>query len=276
MKILCTMPGRTGDVLWSLPAARMISRHFSTPVDFAVSKKYGSEGLLKLIAAQPYIGKAFAIQSWEVVESAPMSPRIPPEIPQTYDQEYHLGYAGWPEGTLAGDVWARCCAAIPALAGTPLDLSPWITNFAIPAMPPRNIFVGWSEEWIELKMGVTVAIAGGIPNEWQFDIVHGVGARHGEWWKLDRFFNFYSCDLFTAASLLARSVFYLGCLSSTWVLANAMGKRCVVVEPAEARWHPVFWREDEKNRLVVGGGHPTFDARHAVDEVKEMIKRCGY
>lgn len=263
-------------MLWSLPTARMISQHYNTPVDFAVSAKYGSAGLLKLIAAQPYISKAFALSSWEVVESAPMSPRVPPEIPQGYDLECHLGYEGWPVDTLAGDIWARTLFNNRALPVVPLDLSPWITNFAIPSHPPRNIFVGWSEEWIELKLGVTVAIAGGISPEWQFDIVHAPGARHAEWWKLNRFFNFYSCDLYTAASLLARSAFYLGCLSAPWVLANAMGKRCVVVEPAEQRWHPVFWRDDPKNRIVVGGGHPTFDARHAVDEVKEMIKVCGF
>lgn len=271
------MPGRTGDVLWSLPTARMISRCYGVPVDFATSDKYGTVGLNKLITAQPYIKEVFAYKSWEVIESAPMSPRIPPLIHANYDLVCHLGYSGWPKETLAGDIWARCCAANQELPSGPLDLSPWITNFALRPTPPGNIFVGWSEEWLELKMGIAAAVAGGIPQEWELDVVHAEGSRHAEWWKLDAILNFYQCDLYTAANLLAKSSFYLGCLSATWVLANAMGKRCVVVEPAEARLHPVFWRKDEKNRLVKGGdGKATFDARHVVDVVKEEIKRCGF
>jgi hypothetical protein len=66
---------------------------------------------------------------------------------------------------------------------------------------------------------------------------------------------------------------YLGCLSSQWVLANALGKRCVVVEPNEHRWHPVFYRDAPQNHLVRGNdGRPTFDARHAGDVLEEVLR----
>jgi hypothetical protein len=76
-----------------------------------------------------------------------------------------------------------------------------------------------------------------------------------------------------AAALMATAGIYVGCLSALWVLANALGLRCLVVEPNPQRHHPVFWRESPKNRLICGGdGKPTFDARHVGEALEEALR----
>lgn len=275
-KILCTFPGRTGDILWALPTVRAISNHYGVPVDFMVSKKYGNESLLRLIEAQPYIDTAIVNTSWEVEEGAPMTPRVPTWIPQMSENTVivNLGYDGWPKDELAKAIHSIARARIINLP-TELSMEPWITNF--PGLSylhsNRNIFCGFSHEYMECKMGVALAVAAGIQKGWQLDIVYRKGDRHEEWLESTKLVNFLPTDLWQAAELMSRSVFYFGCLSALWVLANAMGKPCVVVEPAEARLHPIFWRKDDKNVMVYGGGRPTFDARHATDEVNKMIER---
>lgn len=270
-KILCTFPGRTGDILWALPTVRMIARFFDTPVTLAVSKKYGDQSLLNLIEEQWYVESAISLPWWEVEESAPMGPRVPPALNEKeYDEIFHLGYEGWPKGELAKDIWER--TALQLGSNEVLDMKPWII---VPYKESKKqIFCGWSQEWIELKMGVTAAVENAVFPRYKLVIAHGHGMRHAEW---NAMFDatFAVTNWMGAADLLQESQFYLGCLSAQWVLANAMGKRCVVVEPSEPRWHPVFWREDEKNVMVRGGdGKPTFDARHVVEVVKKEIAKC--
>jgi len=154
VKILCTFPGKIGDALWSLPTVRMISRHFGTPVDFAMSTKYGQEGLLRLIGEQEYVGKAFVAPGWDIVdERICMMPRELEVDGLGYDRVFHLGYPGWPQMELAQYVWSNMQARERDDFSGALDMAPWIkVSSAEPPTGFPQIYVGWNQEWLELKM----------------------------------------------------------------------------------------------------------------------------
>ena len=50
MNILATMPGRHGDIAWSLATVRALAEAYDEPITFAISGKYGS--LKELIEAR--------------------------------------------------------------------------------------------------------------------------------------------------------------------------------------------------------------------------------
>ena len=76
MRIVFTMPGRFGDVLWAMPSARAVAETFDQPVTVVLSPKYGS--LADLLRLQPYIAEVVIDPAWEIREDAPMQPRVPP------------------------------------------------------------------------------------------------------------------------------------------------------------------------------------------------------
>ncbi len=271
MRVLCSMPGRFGDILWSLATAKCLSQAYGTPVDFAVSPKYAS--IVDLIQVQDYIRLAYAISTWEVVESAPMTPREAPMEgwigARDYAAVYHLGYDGWPKYPLPEDCWQRARVqygdSLPAL-----DLDrPWISAPSTFVGAPSYI-IGWSDEWLELKIGLTVALLNTVPSEPR---ILG-GSRLGEFrlpalWKAN-------LDWRDAAGWIANARFFLGCCSSLHVLACALGKKCLIVEPSSMRHHPIFWPYgmDGPRVTIVRGidGQPSFDARHTKDAVEKLLQ----
>lgn len=290
--ILCTMPGRYGDILWALPTVRALSEAYGTPVDLAIPGEYA--GIAPLIQGQDYVRTCWVRADWQVQQTAPITPRTPPTgWGVRYDAEYHLGYEAWPEGMLATDVYRRAFnhyrQYAPAHGRYPaLDLTrPWITpvHAVLPAGvdATAGVWVAWSEEWFELKVGILVALAarfpdlpfwwlrpwGGRYDEVDYTCLHATGTQTH---RLGPNVAMVRSDWRGTAHLAAHQGVYLGCLSSQWVLANALGKRVVAVEPNEHRWHPVFWRDAPGNRLVRGtDGRPTFDARHVGDALEEVL-----
>lgn len=275
-RILVTHPGKFGDVLWALPTVRAISEAHGEPVDFATSVQYSDDSFRRLINKQPYVDIAFHIPGWMVYDTAPMTPREPtPELlAKSYERVYHLGYEAWPKYYCALDVYLRALALNSSLSA--LDDSPWVT-LGPSDRSSNTILVCWSQEWIELKMGLTLAVAAKFP-EVQFKILcPRRQCRQEEWlWVLPDNCCLVHGDWLEACRWMEQATFYLGCLSGSWVLANATGTPVVAVEPAEARHHPVFWRDSPINHMTIGGDlKPTFDARHTCDMVKLALERYG-
>jgi hypothetical protein len=281
MRVLCTHAGRHGDALWALPTVRAIAETIGTPVDFCLSSQYRS--LAPLISDQVYIGRAFADPAWDVVESAPVSPAEPPSplarrvsplepsgpvLGDGYDRVVHLSFRSWPlSKTLAEGYWEAGKAAFPELR--PLDLErPWIQPKA--RLIEQTIIAGFSDEWFELKAGLFYLLDVKLARQgWGLVAVCAPGSR---WDREGVPLGRRVCDWRGMAHELAATPFFLGCLSAPWVLANAMGKRSVIVEPSEPRHHPVFWLDSPRNTLVRGAdGKPTFDARAALDAVLREI-----
>lgn len=268
MRILCTHPGRSGDLLWALPTVRALHETTGAAVDVATSEKYA--GLCSLIEQQPYVAHAAPIQGWEVQETAPITPRVPTGYdPYSYDQVVHLGYVGWPTAPLPYDVANR--------AGVPIDLDrPWIIQPS--SLLSSRLAVGFTDEHFELKWGLTTLVASLVGA----GSVAALCARGSRWDTETPSFGdnaslVYALEWLGAARRIASAEVFFGDCSALHVLACAMGVPCVVMEPAEARWHPIFWPygQDGPQVTLVRGldGKPTFDARHCREALVTALDR---
>lgn len=291
MRVLVTFPGRYGDILWALPAVRALSRRLGQPLDLAVAENYRS--ITALLDTQPYIRRAFYIPEWTGQETAPMTPRIPPPTritgapnPESYDVALHLGYRGWPARPLPFETLDCLNAELGyhrdyferritpgfrwPLEDAELALDePWIT-VAPWTQVPHPLVVGWSAEHFELKYGLTYLLAEALalPGPGSAFVLCGPNSR----WQTEG--GFTPTDWIENARRLAAAQVFLGCCSALHVLAVALGKPCVIMEPAEARWNDSFYPlgKTGRVRLVTGGdGLPTFDSRHVRDVVEEAL-----
>lgn len=277
MKILCTHPGRHGDILWALPTVRAIAHYFAQPVDFVTSHDY--RRVLDVIAGQEYIDKAYAAEGWKLRETAPITPiGLPPELYAGlgYDHVFDLGLTAWPMEPIALAVKNQTSEKYELPLNRFFSLEPWIE---LPRVNPgvELIALGWSKEWIEIKMGVSFALfqffAGKGPH---FHLVTYPQSRLDEWAKLwpSGWVGWHATHSWKLrAQILAEAKLFVGCLSGMWVLANAMGLPTVIMEPAEGRWNKAFWLEAPRNHLVLGNdGRPTFDARAVCDAVDSKLR----
>lgn len=276
MTILASMPGRFGDILWALPTARLLAARHGTNVDFMTSPKYSS--ILELVQRQPYILETWAGEGWDVSSEDTAQNRVPPECDcADYEEIYHLGYREWPRQSLPYEIRGNA-DLVDDLRLT----EPWIT---VPGAARETedtvIAVGFSEEHIELKMGILLGLAGTDAFEditWRF-ILPPPGTPHRAWeWVrgLSDHVEFWQTDWEQAATAIASADLFFGCLSSMWVLANAVGTPTVIMEPMVARHNPIFWRDSPKNHLVIGNdGKPTFDLRHTREMIAAVLEELN-
>lgn len=270
MAILATFPGRFGDILWSLPTVRALAEGSGEPVDLAVSQKYGS--LKPLLARQEYLREVHVLADWEVVESAPMTPRAAPSwIYDNYEHSIDLGYKGWPSRPLPYEIYetAKADSRIPLAM---IDLSrPWI-------VPPFNltqyspgILVGFTEEYFELKYGIYQLLVQKLYAEKRLLSHALVNLSTSSRWTAEAGHKGYDWE--SAAAWLAAGEVFLGCCSALHVLAVAVGCPAVVMEPAEARLHSIFWplgQDGPQVTLVRGNDKKaTFDARQTILTVEQ-------
>lgn len=287
MRILCTHPGKFGDLLWALPTCRALSETYQTPVDLVVAKGFGS--LTTLLQRQPYVGVIMEDLLWETQDTAPRTPRTPPTLPGDSDQVFHLGYDGWPAQRLAEQIWAQAQRQLPSLAPLALD-RPWIQvpdeDIAAVRDQRRHLVVGFTAEWIELKVGVCFALKRALKRAFAEDAVVDIikppgNSRWDEWSFRDGLYA-TSQDWPDTAALIAGADVFLGDLSAQWVLANALGVRTIVCEPSKMRWdspggwhESIFWRPSPLNTMVLGtDGLPTFDARAVCATVIEALRQA--
>jgi hypothetical protein len=270
MKILCTFPGRHGDLLWALPTIRAIQEHFKGEVALQIGQEYA--GLVPLLQAQPYLAEVWAQPGWQgdrgdlrVGWEAP-----PPPVLQAYDAVYHLGYRRWPTLPLPDEIWIEAVSTVGEPL-PPIDLRrPWIT------VPPLTVWatpitVGFTDEWFELKVGITVLLQRGPWGaDWYGYLLTGDGSR----WHHEA--GHAPTDWIGAARRIAACRLFLGDCSALHVLAVALGTPAILVEPNEARWNGIFWplgQDGPETCLVKGHDHrPTFDVRHvraAITTVRE-------
>lgn len=272
MTILATMPGHFGDILWSLPTVRLLAARHGGPVDFMTSPKYSS--ILELVQAQPYILETWTGKDWDVSSEDTAQNRVPPACDcDDYEKIYHLGYQEWPTSLLAGNIRESVGLkdADPALALH----EPWIHPVGLRETEGSVITVGFSEEHIELKMGVLLGMAAEFEEiTWRLILPPAlISHRAWEWVVSARdYVELWQADWEQAAVAIASADLFFGCLSSLWVLANAVGTPTVIMEPMVARHNPIFWRESPKNHMVIGNdGKPTFDRRHTVEMIDKVL-----
>lgn len=263
MKVLCSFPGKFGDILWALPTVRAISEAVGEPVDLVIAGAYGS--IVPLLKRQAYLGVVWAEIDWQVQNTAPMTPRVPP-LPfaeaQGYDRVIHLGYMGWPTPDLPLAALNNACGWVGMPPIRPhFDLArPWI-------IPPYHIdypvayTVGFTDEHFELKFGLAWLLHRQFLGGDAFPICVSNSPRWNNETALSGAYNWES-----AAGWLAISPAFLGCNSALHVLARAMGVPVVMMEPNPQRHNDIFYPYGKSGKgveLVCGNdGLPTFDARH--------------
>jgi hypothetical protein len=263
MKILCTHPGRYGDCLWALPTVRALSQSAHVPVDLLLSPTYASNGFQELLRQQDYIGTVTVAGDWEILETAPITPREPPSLPSGYDAVVHLAYEGWPSLSLPWEICGIAEKQIPLLRPIDLD-TPWITAELPPQRMRVNLpIVGFTDEHFELKVGLVTLLRRA---RLAFDNISS-----GPRWQQEA--HVRPTPWPRAAAVLAHASLFAGCCSALHVLACAVGTPVVVAEPAPARHHDVFYPygkiSDDRVRLLLGNdGHPTIDSRHLLDAIE--------
>jgi len=272
MRILCTHPGRHGDLLWALPTVRAISRSYDTPVDLMLSPPYSSPSFRRLLLRTPYVGNVFVNAAWAVQETAPMTPREPPDWPEGYDHVAHLGYDGWPLRTLPLETYRIASEQIDLTWPVDLD-SPWLLPHSAYLLPPTRLTVGFTDEYFEVKYGVYWLLREHFITPGEDGIRQLVNVSYGERWKG----RTAETDWETAQAWIGESELFVGCCSALHVVACALGKPCVIVEPAEARHHPVFYpygTSGPRVTVTLGlTGQPTVDSRHVIAAIEARLQQ---
>jgi ADP-heptose:LPS heptosyltransferase len=288
MRLLCTFPGKVGDLLWALPTMRAIAEHYDTPVTLQLP--YTLEAISGLVTMQPYIADVYLDLDWVTRDTAPISPRTPPWLlaneeghasqhllrytetdPHGYDRVIHLGYEGWPSLPLPYDTLRR---GIQQTDNAPLtlDLSrPWIVA---PMRLSTDIAIGFTDEWFELKYGITQLLITYVVHQPIGRERHWVNVSHSPRWDTEGRSICLASDWGDAASWISGAQVFLGCCSALHVLAVALGTPVVCMEPHSDRHNPVFWPlgAPQVQKVIGGDGRWTFDARATIALVEEQLR----
>jgi hypothetical protein len=245
--------------------ARAIAEANGGQVALALSGKYCS--LASLLRLQPYVSEVYVCADWQPEEYAVMTPMYPPTLPAGDWAVVSLAYRGWPDQPLPQYLWSQVQTG-EGMAIAPLALErPWIETSE--SRRRRQISVGFSDEWFELKYGLVellrphwmsyCSLSGYSVGRWTVE-----GGRMAKTWERQ-------------ARDLAGSRVCLACNSALHVLACAVGTPVVMMEPSEARWNPIFYpygMDGPRVTLVRGNdGRPTFDARHVADALRKALDR---
>lgn len=264
MSTLITFPGRAGDIFWMLPSARCISECLGEPVDLQIAGEFAS--LIPLLAQQPYIDCVHAQEDWSLTHG--WEPPSTLEWARQHQRVYHLGYRRWPEMPLPFETWNTVSGGFLRN----IDLTrPWITVEGPGAAV--EVAVGFTEAWFELKLGLLVAMETlyappmvqltPFRSRWTMEVPPATAAV-------------LACDWLDAARAIRNSDVFFGDCAALHVLAVAMGRRAVIMEPMTARLNSIFWPcgQDGPQVTLVRGldGQSTFDARHCADALKEALR----
>lgn len=258
MSLRISFPGRFGDLLWALPTVRTLSEKYGGAARLYIAGEFAS--IAPLIQEQPYIADVIPLASWGL--TPPNEWQAP--IPDAEGTVIHLGYRGWPTKPLP--------YAVAEQAGVEIDINrPWIQIEG--PYPPTEIAIGFTEAWFELKLGLVIATL----NDKRGDPPYLVLTPRGTRWRTEaRGVAVYETTWLEAAGVIRNSDLFFGDCSALHVLACAMGKPVVLMEPMEARWNPIFYPYgmDGPHVTVVKGndGRPTFDARACAAALKKALQ----
>lgn len=110
--IAITHPGKLGDLLYSIPAAKWLCEQHGSQADFYTST-YGIRAK-ELLERQSYINKVFLSENYVQTGSAPGIQPWEVPVNDGYTHTYHLGFKSYPDGPLKEHI----CNSV----GAPTDL----------------------------------------------------------------------------------------------------------------------------------------------------------
>lgn len=243
MRILCTFPGKFGDILWALATVKQIAMENNTKIDFMCMPQYYS--LLPLIQQQSYIEKAFVDEAWLCTGSPHGDQPFEPQNSKQYEVEYdvvvNLGYRSHPGIHGTGKSLIDFIAAQQGLTLTE-PVCPWIEA--------GNKHIGYMEitkyPWIAYSFNSDYKeVKDSFWKRFMECITDSVGVHN--------LINAGELPWDLAAKAISNSDCFIGCRSSNYVLAHAVAqKHMFIYEPHPHRnkiaWNDVFgnphWKEE--------------------------------
>jgi len=274
MRILCTFPGRAGDLLWALPTVRAIAESAGDPVGLQISGEFAP--MVDLLCQQPYIRMVYADTNWNLSDwkERGLEHDWQPPAVAGYDQVIHLGYRRWPELPLPYEIFNNAVEHAPlALLPAPDLDRPWIQVRLWQEATPLPLTIGFTECHFETKVGLLALLQGRTqtPEEGFLAVML---AAPGSRWVTEA--DYPPIEWLEAARRIAASKALLADCSALHVLAVAIGVPVVCVEPMEARWNGIFWplgQDGPQVTLVKGHDHrPTVDARHVGEALDRALQ----
>lgn len=222
-KVLCTFPGKFGDVLWSLPTVKAIADFMAQEkVDFGIMPAYRS--LLPLLGMQKYIDKAFVIEDWECTGS-PFGdqPWLPQHVPQGYDRVFHLGMRGHP---------GIHCAPLPLIDFIAEQQGMRLVN-PIPFIDvPAGFFrAGKDEPEIDCHIAYAFSAGAAEAKAKFLDLVIGEAGNNIAWIDVTKE------DWVSAAMLIKFAACFVGSRSSNNVIAHGVGQKNIFIYEPESSRH---------------------------------------
>lgn len=212
-RTLITMPGKFGDLLWTLPAVRQLARgEPSGSVDFAMMPKYSE--VLRLLRMQRFIGNAYQLDGWvEEHDWCGAQPMIPPSIPAGYERVFNLGYKEAPAEPLYLEAYKQLGLA-PVL--------PLVPFIEVPPGTKKRKLISYSFNGQDLE----------TESRWVETIVSRFPGIE--------FVDTSRLRFELAAVAIAESLIFFGCRSSNYVIAHGVGTRIVTLETIPGRRHVRF------------------------------------
>lgn len=273
-RVLCTFPGKCGDILWALPTVRAVAETYGHHVDLAVMPEFQSVISLIDMGTVDYIGRVCTIPSW--VNQPPAEWQPPGEGTWgPYDRVYHLGYRGWPQQPLPVETYQTLHQYEPPGGRLWADLDlhrPWITWPMTQGPDSPQLVVGFTEDWFELKVGL-ITLLDRVGDQQHLVKKGKLLTPPGSRWEKEA--GVTPTVWSEAATYLNSAKVILADCSALHVLTLAMGKSVLVFEPMEARWNPIFYPYGMgPGRVTVikgNDGRPTFDARHTADALRAAL-----
>jgi hypothetical protein len=258
-RILTTFSGRFGDILWSLPTVREISKREGTKVDMGIMPQYKS--LLPLLQMQPYIDTAFTIDDWICVGSPcgdqPWQP--PVRVEEHYEKSFHLTYRRHPQSNEA------LIDFIAQQQGFELTepVVPFIeTNFKYAYLRSANtvfIAVAFNALYQAEKDAFRIKLKELLPENIQY-----LDVLRLPWTD--------------AAAAIKCALAFVGCRSSNFVLAHGVGQKNIFVfEPhpsrnAHGHFGYTFGNPHWKDVNALCFGYPEQSAEDAIQNIQKWVK----
>ncbi len=235
--ILCTCPGRFGDIFWALASARQ-AYLLGGEVDFGIMGKY--ERALPFIKSQSYIRDAFPVPGWvEVHSNWGSQPWESPSEKLGYEKVYDFGYREAP-GVQLIDYASSIYPELKLDPGT----------FPFLQMPHKEIV-----NCVPYHFSPHQGPHGGA-------LVEKLRRAFPE----KEFVDTGGLPFIDVAKIISGSRVFLGSRSSNYVIAQGLGKPCVILELAGYRRHPKYANSYGK-QIMTG----SLDFKFFVDGIREAF-----
>jgi hypothetical protein len=240
-KVVCTFPGKLGDLLWSLPTMNAIARKHRCKIDVATSEY--CRRALRFVSEQKFVRTAFVPEGYVIqYDSWGIQPWVMPV--NGYRHVYHLGFKSMPG---LEDRLRDCIAREAGIE--PLDFVP---NFPIAEVPtPYVVVVNHHTSSTMIAIGRAIKEPKVV---WLGDSADFGG--HG--------IDGCSADFWLSAGIIMRAEAVITNRSSNAVLAHLLGKSPItIVQPNED--YPLFRIDGE---IPLDGRKPI---GQLIEEVKGLL-----